>query len=73
MSNQHGRSGSDAASSNQPAEPERRHKTGGHMGAGKSGSKSMGAEKPEYNDASGTKQPGDDLDWSKSSGHDKNG
>ena len=61
MTNQHKRSGSDAASSNQPAEPERRHKSGGHMGAGKSGGKSFGAEKPEIRDNLGSREAG--LDW----------
>jgi hypothetical protein len=62
MSNQHGRSGSDAASSNTPAEPERKHKSGGHMGAGKSGGKSFGAEKPEIRDDMGSREAGRDWD-----------
>lgn len=59
MSNQHGRSGSSDASSNTPAEPWRRHKGGGNMGAGRSGGKSFGAEKPEVRDNMGSRQPGD--------------
>ena len=59
MSNQNDRSGASDASSNQPAEPERKHTTGGNMGAGKSGAKSFGAEKPEERDNAGSRQPGD--------------
>ena len=62
MSNQHNRSGSDAASSNQPAEPERKHKSGGNMGAGRSGGKSFGAEKPEDRDNLGSREAGRDWD-----------
>lgn len=61
MTNQSNRSGDDAASSNTPAEPERRHKSGGNMGAGKSGGKSFGAEKPEIRDNLGSREAG--LDW----------
>ena len=63
MSNQHNRGGSDpAASSNQPAEPERKHKSGGNMGAGKSGGTSFGAETPETQDNHGSRESGRDWD-----------
>ena len=62
MSNQHDRSGPNASASNQPAEPERRHKSGGHMGAGKSGGKSFGSEKPEVRDDLGSRESGRDWD-----------
>lgn len=62
MSNQNNRSGSDAASSNQPAEPERKHEGGGNMGAGQSGGKSFGAEKPEKRDDEGSRESGRDWD-----------
>lgn len=58
MGRKNNRSGADAASSNQPAEPERRHDSGGNMGAGKSGGKSFGAEKPEIRDNLGSKEAG---------------
>ena len=61
MPRQNNRSGSDAASSNQPAEPERKHESGGNMGAGKSGGKSFGAEKPEIRDDNGTRESG--MSW----------
>ena len=61
MTNQNNRTGDDAASSNTPAEPDQKHKSGGNMGAGKSGGKSFGAEKPETHDDNGTRQAG--LDW----------
>ena len=61
MPRKHNRSGSDAASSNHPAEPERRHESGGNMGAGKSGGKSFGSEKPEIRDNLGSREAG--LDW----------
>jgi hypothetical protein len=61
MSNQNNRGGDDAASSNTPAEPGRRHSTGGNMGAGKSGKKSFGSEKPEERDNNGSKRPQDEL------------
>ena len=61
MTNQNNRGGDDEASSNQPAEPERRHTTGGNMGAGKSGAKSFGAEKPEERDDNGSKRPEDEY------------
>jgi hypothetical protein len=56
MTNQNNRPGASDASSNQPAEPGQKHKTGGHMGAGKSGEKSMGAEKPEVRDNMGSRE-----------------
>ncbi len=59
MPEQHERSGSNRASSNQPAEPERRHESGGNMGAGRSGRKSFGSEKPEERDNNGSKERGD--------------
>jgi hypothetical protein len=61
MSNQHDRASSSDASSNQPAEPERKHSTGGNMGAGKSGAKSFGAEKPEERDNAGSRKPNDKM------------
>lgn len=61
MSNQHNRSGQSDGSSNRPAEPSRRHSTGGNMGAGKSGKKSFGSEKPEERDNAGSKRPEDEL------------
>ena len=62
MSNQRDRTGDDAASSNQPAEPDQRHKSGGNMGAGKSGGKSFGSEKPEDRDDNGSRESGRDWD-----------
>lgn len=62
MSNQHDRTGADAASSNTPAEPERKHESGGNAGAGKSGGKSFGAEKPEDRDDHGSRKAGHDWD-----------
>jgi hypothetical protein len=59
MSNQHNRTGSSDASSNQPAEPERKPKSGGHMGAGRSGEESLGSEKPSDRDNMGSKRPED--------------
>jgi len=59
MSNQHNRSGSSDASSNQPAEPGRPHTSGGNMGAGRSGRKSFGGEKPEERNNNGSKRPQD--------------
>ncbi len=56
--NQNTRAGN-RGSSNQPAEPSRRHRSGGHMGAGRSGSKSMGSEKPEHLDNLGSRRPED--------------
>jgi hypothetical protein len=62
MSNQNNRGGDDAASSNTPAEPERKHKSGGNMGAGQSGGKSFGGEKPEERDNYGSKESGQSWD-----------
>ena len=63
MSNQNSRGSSDpAASSNQPADPDRKHESGGNMGAGKSGGKSFGAEKPEKRDDQGSKESGQSWD-----------
>ena len=56
------RSGDDAASSNTPAEPGQKHKSGGNMGAGQSGGKSFGAEKPETRDDNGSREFGRDWD-----------
>ena len=61
MSNQHSRGGGNRGSSNRPPEPGRRHTGGGNMGAGRSGKKSFGSEKPEHRDNEGTKQPDDEL------------
>jgi hypothetical protein len=61
MPEKNNRSGASSASSNQPAEPGRRHSTGGNMGAGKSGKKSFGSEKPEHSDDNGSKRPEDKL------------
>lgn len=58
MTNQNNRSGADAASSNEPAERDRRHESGGNMGAGRSGGKSFGSEKPEERDDQGSKESG---------------
>ena len=65
MGRKNNRSGADAASSNTPAEPERRHDSGGNMGAGKSGGKSFGAEKPEIRDNLGSREAGRDWDGEK--------
>lgn len=62
MSNQHNRSGESASSSNQPAKPGRRHDSGGNMGAGRSGGKSFGSEKPEERDDYGSRESGRDWD-----------
>ena len=62
MTNQNNRSDADDASSNTPAEPERKHESGGNMGAGKSGGKSFGSEKPEEKDDQGSRQSGRNWD-----------
>lgn len=63
MANQHGRGSADpAGSSNQPADPDRKHESGGNMGAGKSGGKSFGAEKPEKQDNHGSREAGHTWD-----------
>ena len=59
MTNQNDRSGSNDGSSNQPAEPERKQTTGGNMGAGRSGAKSFGSERPETRDNYGSRRPED--------------
>ena len=61
MTNQNNRGGDDAASSNTPAEPSRRHESGGTMGAGRSGGKSFGSEKPEERDDNGSREA--ERDW----------
>lgn len=60
MPEKNNRAGSNRASSNQPAEPSRRHSGGGNMGAGRSGKKSYGSEKPEHRDNIGSKRPEDE-------------
>ena len=67
MTNQNNRPSASDASSNQPADEGHRHKTGGHMGAGRSGAKSLGSEKTDERDNMGSNEPGDDLDH-----HDRN-
>lgn len=62
MTNQNNRPGASDASSNHPAEPERKHESGGNLGAGKSGGKSFGAEKPEKRDDQGSRESGRDWD-----------
>ncbi len=63
MSHNNSRGSADpAASSNTPAEPERKHESGGNMGAGKSGGKSFGAEKPENRDDHGSREAGHTWD-----------
>jgi hypothetical protein len=57
MSNQNNRTGSSDGSSNQPADDDHSHRGGGNMGAGKSGEKSFGAEKPEERDNAGSREP----------------
>lgn len=56
MTNQNNRTGADRASSNDPA-PEKQ-KTGGSMGAGKSGDENLGSEKPSVRDNLGSNKPG---------------
>lgn len=58
MTNQRNRGGASDASSNTPAEEERRQKTGGNMGAGKSGHEDLGSEKPSDRDNMGSNKPG---------------
>ena len=57
MTNQNNRTGSSDASSNQPAEGKDRKKSGGHMGAGKSGTEDLGSEKPSERDNMGSNKP----------------
>lgn len=59
MTNQNNRAGANRGSSNTPAELSRRHKSGGNMGAGRSGSKSLGSQKPEHRDNLGSRRPED--------------
>jgi hypothetical protein len=62
MAKQHIRDNPGVDNSNTPAEPERKHKHGGNMGAGRSGGKSFGAEKPENSDNNGSRESGRDWD-----------
>jgi len=57
MANQNNRSGSNDASSNQPADPKRKESTGGNMGAGRSGNENLGSEKPSDRDNMGSRKP----------------
>ena len=57
MANQNNRSGSNDASSNQPADPQRRQSSGGNMGAGRSGTEDLGSEKPSDRDNMGSRKP----------------
>ena len=66
MSNQSNRGGASDASSNQPADDQRRPKSGGSMGAGKSGEENLGSEKPSVRDNMGSNKPGDANNGKKS-------
>ena len=57
MANQNDRSGSDAASSNQPKDAKHPHDSGGNMGACKSGNEHLGSEKPSEKDNYGSNKP----------------
>jgi hypothetical protein len=57
MTNQNNRSGSNDASSNTPADDKHKQKTGGHMGAGRSGDENLGSEKPSERDNMGSRKP----------------
>jgi hypothetical protein len=57
MTNQNNRSGANDASSNQPAEGQRKQQSGGHMGAGRSGEENLGSEKPSERDNMGSRKP----------------
>ncbi len=57
MTNQRNRGGASDASSNQPAEKERRQESGGNMGAGRSGKEDLGSEKPSERDNMGSRRP----------------
>jgi hypothetical protein len=57
MTNQNNRGGSNDASSNQAADEKRRQKSGGNMGAGRSGSEDLGSEKPSERDNMGSRRP----------------
>ena len=59
MINRNNRAVAHNAGSNDPAEPQRRHKSGGNMGAGRSGAKSFGSERPEKRDNYGSRRPQD--------------
>ena len=58
MTNQNNRGGDDAASSNTPAEPERKHESGGNMGAGKSGGKNFAPRSRRSGTTTGAGKPG---------------
>lgn len=57
MTNQNNRGSSSDASSNQPADKDQQKKSGGHMGAGRSGKEDLGSEKPSERDNMGSNQP----------------
>jgi hypothetical protein len=57
MTNQNNRGGSSDGSSNQPADEKREQKSGGNMGAGRSGNEDLGSEKPSERDNMGSRQP----------------
>jgi hypothetical protein len=65
MSNQNNRSGSSDASSNTPAKDGQGSKTGGNMGAGRSGNESLGSEKPSERDNMGSRKPAGSQDKGK--------
>ena len=58
MSNQNDRTGASDASSNDPADSKHETKSGGHMGAGRSGKEDLGSEKPSERDNMGSNKPG---------------
>ena len=60
MANQNNRSGSNDGSSNKPTDKSRENKTGGNMGAGRSGDESLGSEKPSERDNMGSRKPQSD-------------
>ena len=57
MTNQNNRSGSSDASSNNPPDEKHKKQSGGHMGAGKSGTEDLGSEKPSERDNMGSNKP----------------
>lgn len=57
MKSQNDRNGSNDAVGNQPAEGEGKQKSGGHMGAGRSGAENLGSEKPSDRDDMGSQKP----------------
>ena len=65
MSNQNNRSGSSDASSNTPAKDGKDSKTGGNMGAGRSGNESLGSEKPSERDNMGSRKANNSPDKDK--------